>query len=31
MAHVDSARRLLEDTDKPLQRVASICGFTIPT
>lgn len=30
MARVDSARRLLEDTDKPLQRVASSCGFTNP-
>src|SRR6266550_5974612 len=28
MARVDCARRLLEDTDKPLQRVASSCGFT---
>jgi transcriptional regulator GlxA family with amidase domain len=27
MARVDSARRLLEDTDTPLQRVASYCGF----
>jgi transcriptional regulator GlxA family with amidase domain len=24
---VDAARRLLEETDKPLQRVASISGF----
>jgi transcriptional regulator GlxA family with amidase domain len=30
MARVDSARRLLEDTDMPLQRVASNCGFTNP-
>jgi transcriptional regulator GlxA family with amidase domain len=30
MARVDSARRLLEDTDKPLQRVASSCGFANP-
>jgi transcriptional regulator GlxA family with amidase domain len=30
MARVDSARRLLEDTDKPLQRVASSCGFSNP-
>jgi transcriptional regulator GlxA family with amidase domain len=30
MARVDSARRLLEDTDKPLQRVAFSCGFTNP-
>jgi transcriptional regulator GlxA family with amidase domain len=30
MARVDSARRLLEDTDKPLQRVASNCGFSNP-
>ena len=30
MARVDSARRLLEDTDKPLQRVASSCGFMNP-
>jgi transcriptional regulator GlxA family with amidase domain len=30
MARVDSARRLLEDTDKPLQRVASRCGFANP-
>jgi transcriptional regulator GlxA family with amidase domain len=30
MARVDSARRLLEDTDKPLQRIASSCGFANP-
>jgi transcriptional regulator GlxA family with amidase domain len=30
MARVDSARRLLEDTDKALQRVASSCGFANP-
>jgi transcriptional regulator GlxA family with amidase domain len=30
MARVDSARRLLEDSDKPLQRVASSCGFANP-
>lgn len=30
MARIDSARRLLEDTDKPLQRVASGCGFANP-
>jgi transcriptional regulator GlxA family with amidase domain len=30
MARVDSARRLLEDTDMPLQRVASNCGFATP-
>ena len=30
MARVDSARRLLEDTDKPLQRVAAHCGFANP-
>lgn len=30
MARVDSARRLLEDTDKPLQRVAASCGFVNP-
>jgi len=30
MARVDSARRLLEDTGKPLQRVASSCGFVNP-
>jgi transcriptional regulator GlxA family with amidase domain len=30
MARVDSARRLLEDTDIPLQRVASRCGFANP-
>jgi AraC-like DNA-binding protein len=30
MARVDSARRLLEDTDIPLQRVASNCGFANP-
>jgi len=30
MARVDSARRLLEDTDKPLGRVASSCGFANP-
>jgi transcriptional regulator GlxA family with amidase domain len=27
MARVDAARRLLEDTDTPLQRIASRCGF----
>jgi transcriptional regulator GlxA family with amidase domain len=30
MARVDSARRLLEDTDMPLQRVAARCGFANP-
>jgi transcriptional regulator GlxA family with amidase domain len=30
MARVDAARRLLEDTDTPLQRVASRCGFGSP-
>jgi transcriptional regulator GlxA family with amidase domain len=30
MARVDSARRLLEDTDMPLQRVAANCGFANP-
>jgi transcriptional regulator GlxA family with amidase domain len=30
MARVDSARRLLEQSDTPLQRVASRCGFTSP-
>lgn len=30
MARVDAARRLLEDTDTPLQRVASGCGFANP-
>ena len=30
MARVDAARRLLEDTDTPLQRVASRCGFASP-
>jgi transcriptional regulator GlxA family with amidase domain len=30
MARIDSARRMLEDTDKPLQRVASQCGFANP-
>jgi transcriptional regulator GlxA family with amidase domain len=30
MARVDAARRLLEDTDRPLQRVASGCGFANP-
>jgi hypothetical protein len=30
MARVDSARRLLEDTDRPLQRVASSSGFVNP-
>jgi transcriptional regulator GlxA family with amidase domain len=30
MARVDSARRLLEESDTPLQRVASRCGFTSP-
>jgi len=29
-ARVDSARRLLEDTETPLQRVASACGFANP-
>ncbi|WP_407175156.1 GlxA family transcriptional regulator [Bradyrhizobium sp. STM 3562] len=30
MARIDSARRLLEETDKPLQRVAAACGFANP-
>ena len=30
MARVDAARRLLEDTETPLQRVASSCGFANP-
>jgi transcriptional regulator GlxA family with amidase domain len=30
MARVDAARRLLEDTETPLQRVASRCGFASP-
>ncbi len=30
MARVDAARRLLEDTGIPLQRVASRCGFATP-
>ncbi len=30
MARVDAARRLLEDSDTPLQRVASRCGFASP-
>jgi transcriptional regulator GlxA family with amidase domain len=30
LARVDAARRLLEDTNKPLQRVASSCGFANP-
>ncbi|MHB8885086.1 MAG: GlxA family transcriptional regulator [Methylovirgula sp.] len=30
MARIDAARRLLEDTDTPLQRIASRCGFTNP-
>jgi transcriptional regulator GlxA family with amidase domain len=30
MARVDSARRLLEDTETPLQRIASSCGFANP-
>jgi transcriptional regulator GlxA family with amidase domain len=30
IARVDAARRLLEDTDKPMQRVASNCGFANP-
>ncbi|KAA0690904.1 GlxA family transcriptional regulator [Neorhizobium sp. P12A] len=30
LARVDAARRLLEDTDTPLQRVASRCGFSSP-
>lgn len=30
MARVDSGRRLLEDTDAPLQRVAASCGFANP-
>ncbi|WP_181040138.1 GlxA family transcriptional regulator [Paremcibacter congregatus] len=28
LARIDAARRLLEDSDTPLQRVASRCGFT---
>jgi len=28
MARVDAARRLLEESETPLQRVASRCGFT---
>ena len=30
IARVDAARRLLEDSDLPLQRVASRCGFGAP-
>ncbi len=30
MARVDAARRLLEDSEAPLQRVASRCGFSSP-
>jgi transcriptional regulator GlxA family with amidase domain len=30
MARVDAARRLLEDTEAPLQRVATRCGFAGP-
>jgi len=30
MARVDAARRLLEDSETPLQRVASQCGFNNP-
>lgn len=30
MARVDAARRLLEDTETPLQRVAASCGFSNP-
>jgi transcriptional regulator GlxA family with amidase domain len=30
MARGDSARRLLEESDTPLQRVASRCGFASP-
>ena len=30
MSRVDAARRLLEDTDTSLQRVASRCGFASP-
>jgi transcriptional regulator GlxA family with amidase domain len=30
MARVDAARRLLEDSEMPLQRVASRCGFGGP-
>jgi transcriptional regulator GlxA family with amidase domain len=30
MARVDAARRLLEDSETPLQRVASRCGFSSP-
>ncbi len=30
MARVDAARRLLEDSETPLQRVASRCGFASP-
>jgi transcriptional regulator GlxA family with amidase domain len=28
MARVDAARRVLEESETPLQRVASLCGFT---
>lgn len=28
LVRVDAARRLLEDTDQPLQRVAPMCGFS---
>jgi transcriptional regulator GlxA family with amidase domain len=30
IARVDAARRLLEESETPLQRVASCCGFTSP-
>src|SRR5260370_18117816 len=30
MARVDAARRLLEESETPLQRLASRCGFTSP-
>jgi transcriptional regulator GlxA family with amidase domain len=30
MARVDAARRLLEESETPLQRVASRCGFASP-
>ena len=30
LARVDAARRLLEESETPLQRVASRCGFSTP-
>jgi transcriptional regulator GlxA family with amidase domain len=30
-ARVDAARRMLEDSDMPLKRIASVCGFADPS